>query len=377
MSHRSKALFGLFAVLALTRPLAAQPAAAPTTIQEDEAIVNLKCQSGWQAYPANPCIAFGDLRPLGSWNDPCVVRDGSRLVMYLSSALRVPGSPPVQPFRAVSDNGTDWQLDPQTPLLAPGGDSEEFDAQSVETPSVVRFGDQYHMYYTGVSRGLSGPMAIGHATSADGISWTKDPHNPVLRPSGNPQDLNGLQVAEPGAVVVGDKVYVYVTAVGLRAGGNPPAKRVIALAQSRDGSSFTPLRAVLEQSDCYPAQLGFDGYSTPSAAYDGQRVHLFYDVGYFSAAAERKWTQVAIHHAVSPDGVTDWRQDADPIITRQSFPWARMEVRAPTALFEGETVRVWFAGNNWPQDFLEEVKSTRKTKQFGIGLLTRAAADVK
>jgi hypothetical protein len=72
-----------------------------------------------------------------------------------------------------------------------------------------------------VRSGLSGPMAIGHATSPDGIAWTKDPRNPVLRPSGHRRDFNGLQVAEPGAVVVRDKVYLYFAAVGMRESGNP------------------------------------------------------------------------------------------------------------------------------------------------------------
>ena len=141
-------------------------------------------------------------------------------------------------------------------------------------------------------------------------------------------------------MVVGDQVYLYFTAVGMPPEGSPPAKRADALARSPDGSACGPPRIVLEQSERYPAELGFDGYSTPSAAYDGHRVHLFYDVGYFSAKSERKWTQVAIHHAVSPDGVGDWKQDADPLLTRRSFLWATMEVRSPTALFEGTTIRL-------------------------------------
>jgi hypothetical protein len=145
-------------------------------------------------------------------------------------------------------------------------------------------------------------MAIGHATSEDGIRWEKDQNNPVLRPTGHPEDFNGLQVAEPGAVVRGGEVYLYFTSVGLRPGGHPPARRVIALARSADASRFGAPKAVLEQGELYPAKLGFDGYSTPAAAIRGGRVHLFYDVGHFDPAAERKWTQVALHHAVSDDG---------------------------------------------------------------------------
>jgi len=101
---------------------------------------------------------------------------------------------------------------------------------------------------------------------------------------------------------------------------------------------------------------------SPSAAYDGHNVHLFYDVSYFSAKAEHQWTQVAIHHTISPDGLTDWEQDADPIVTRLSFAWATMESRSPTALFDGDTIRLWFAGNNRPLDFLPEIRGQYRTK---------------
>src|SRR5262249_39050762 len=217
-------------------------------------------QDGWRAHAENPCLSLGELRRLAAWNDPSVLKQAGGYVMYLTTSLTVPGRPPVQPFRAVSTDGLRWQLEPSTPLIAPGTDPADFDFQSVETPSVVFFQSKFHLYYTGVRKeGLSGPMAIGHATSDDGIHWTKDSRNPVVRPAGNPRDFNGFQVAEPGAVVRADQVYLYFSSVGLRSGGNPPAKRVIALAKSTDGSSFAAPKVVLEQGDLYPPVLGFDG----------------------------------------------------------------------------------------------------------------------
>ena len=353
--------------------VAALPGLPDDRAKSGDPIAGLPVQEGWRPSAENPYLSFGQLRPLASRNDPCVLKWEGRYVMYLTSSLMIPGRPPVQPFRAVSDDGLRWTLEPKTPLIEPGKDASDFDLQSVETPSVVSFKGQFHLYYTGVKQGLSGPMAIGHATSEDGIHWTKDPSNPVLRPTGNPNDFNGIHVAEPGAVVRGGAIYLYHASVGLRPGGAPPVRRVIALAKSADASHFEAPKVVLEQGDLYPAKLGFDGYSTPSAAIRDGRVHLFYDVGYFDPHAEHKWTQVALHHAVSDDGETGWEQDPRAIFTSRSFGWTSLEIRSPTALFEGDVLHLWFAGNAKVEEFVPEVKQTGRTGKFGIGHAARRA----
>jgi hypothetical protein len=367
-------LQSLFLVVVAALPGLAQDREQPTVQpKQRDPVADLPVQDGWRPHAENPCLSFGQHRPLASWNDPCVLKRDGKYIMYMTTSLMVPGRPPVEPFRAVSDDGVSWSLEPKTPLIAPGKGAADFDFQSVETPSVVSFKGKFHLYYTGVQKELSGPMAIGHATSDDGTHWTKDPSNPVLRATGNPSDFNGFQVAEPGAVVRGEEIYLYFTSVGLRPGGNPPARRVIALAKSADSSHFGAPKVVLEQSDLYSAKLGFDGYSTPSAAIHDGHVHLFYDVGYWSPNSERKWAQVALHHAVSNDGETSWTQDRKAIFTRRSFGWTSLEVRSPTALFDGDVLRLWFAGNAEVEEFLPEVKQTGRTKKFGIGFATRKA----
>lgn len=286
--------------------------------------------------------------------------------MYLTTAVRQPGAPPVQPFRARSEDGMKWRLDPETPLLEPGP-TDAFDSASIETPSVVRFQDRYHLYYTGVgAKGLTGPMAIGHAVSEDGVRWTKDPE-PVLVPTGKAEEWNGWQVAEPGAIVFEGQIYLYFAAVGLREGGNPPVRRVIGLATSRNGKDFGQPEPVLEQSDLYPPAQGFDGYSTPAAVVIDEKVHLFCDVGFFRKDDPHAWTQVALHHAVSADGRTGWTQDRRAIAIRGQAHWHSLEIRSPAPLVDGSRLRLWFAGNADPHDFEAEVRSAHRTAQFGIG----------
>ncbi len=335
-------------------------------------IASLPRQSGWQVHASNPIISLGDLRDKGVWNDPCVLKQDSTYVMYLTSTTGEVFNSPVQPFRAVSSDGIQWTLQPSQPLLDPAGTPYK----SLETPSVVFYKNAYHMYYSGIfPEGTVPSMAIGHATSPDGITWTKDPRAPaVLSATGNVSDWNGYLVAEPGAVVYKDRIYLYFTAMGARPGGTPPQKQVVGLATSTDGSRFDKPRIVLEQSDLYPADRGFVGYSTPAAAVHEGNVHIFCDVAYFNKDDDPQWSQVALHHAVSDDGEHGFRQDPAAIVTRQDFAWANGEISGPCVLFDGETIKMWFLGHARAHAFMPEVIATNKTRNFGIAYATTAAS---
>ena len=100
-------------------------------------------------------------------------------------------------------------------------------------------------------------------------------------------------------------------------------------------------------------------------------MHLFYDVGRFDPDADRKWTQVALHHAVSDDGETGWTQDTEALFTARNFDWTSLEIRSPSPVFRGDVLHLWFAGNARVEEFLPEVKKTGRTRKFGIGRATR------
>lgn len=73
------------------------------------------------------------------------------------------------------------------PILSPGTQGE-WDAGALGTMSVLKVDNTFHMYYEAWGR-RSGTewvkedyysLQIGHATSTDGIHWSKDTSNPVL-----------------------------------------------------------------------------------------------------------------------------------------------------------------------------------------------------
>ena len=41
----------------------------------------------------------------------------------------------------------------------------------------------FHLWYTGYDRDQPETMSLGHATSPDGLHWTRDPNNPIFRQS--------------------------------------------------------------------------------------------------------------------------------------------------------------------------------------------------
>jgi len=78
----------------------------------------------------------------------------------------------------VSPAQIDWTKDSDNPVLSPGktGTWEDY---GVYAPFVLKQGDSLKMWYTGIkSYGL---QQIGYATSIDGITWHRDPRNPVLK----------------------------------------------------------------------------------------------------------------------------------------------------------------------------------------------------
>ena len=331
-------------------------------------------QTNWKLHPGNPIIKAGDFIDKGLWNDPSVLKEGANYVMFMTSSIKEPFKPPVVPFRAVSTNGIDWRLDPPRPLMDPSGTP----FLSLETPSVVFFRGEYHMYYMGIHPAGHVPMSeIGHASSRDGITWTKDP-KPVIASSGNPKEWTGFLVGEPGAIVYKDKVYLYFTALGARPGGSPPQLQNIGLAISSDGRTFDKPRIALPQSRLYPPEQGFPGYSTPAALVDGDTVHLFYCVVHFDKNAKPDWRAVALAHAVSKDGGLTFVEKGGPLLRREDLDFSeRGEVQSPAALIDGGEVKLWFFGHVGYDLLGKMIGRGYKGREFGIGLMTTDLASLR
>jgi predicted GH43/DUF377 family glycosyl hydrolase len=65
----------------------------------------------------------------------------------------------VVPYLLTSSDGISWTLYDSTSLLSTSADTAAWDYSAIETPSVVFFEGEYHLYYTAIAK--SGIFAIG------------------------------------------------------------------------------------------------------------------------------------------------------------------------------------------------------------------------
>lgn len=71
-----------------------------------------------------------------------------------------------------------WVPDPATPVFA-GAGGHAWDRDIRERGWILVEDGTYHLFYTGYNEERSPNRALGHATSRDGIHWTRDPANPI------------------------------------------------------------------------------------------------------------------------------------------------------------------------------------------------------
>ncbi len=317
----------LLAFLLISKPT---QAVDPVSVASGDPLCTLTKYSG------NPVLSVG---PSGSWDDahvwqPVVLKDGEGYKMWYRGN---DGSNPGRIGLATSADGIDWTKHPGNPVISPteawetnsiipgavisntgtyemwytgydsnwvgrigyatspdgvnwtkyGGNpvlnvgaSDSWEDEDVAGPAVLEDGGIYHMWYAAYD-GIA--SRIGHATSANGTSWTRDPANPVLDigPSGN---WDWLNVYYPNAVKVGDEYQLWYS------GSTLPSAWQSGYATSADGSNWTRQQMIIPQGPV--AAFDDDSADYVSVLVEGTTTRIWYSghdgdkytIGYASAA---------------------------------------------------------------------------------------------
>lgn len=180
----------------------------------------------WERYGDGPVIGQQPILWHGVWDewtsfaDPYVIKEDGVYKMWFHGN----GQQYIHEIGyATSEDGINWELHPDNPIFRVGT-KESFESRWVVEPTVIKRGDIYEMWYgasptkefDGSIEGLKTMKGyIGHATSEDGIRWTRDPNNPILGPgesgSGSWEEDGAIM---PAAILDDGKVKIWYVGIG-------------------------------------------------------------------------------------------------------------------------------------------------------------------
>jgi hypothetical protein len=221
---------------------------------------------------------------------------------------------------ATSTDGLTWTRSGASPVLSAGA-AGTWDAGGVRYPVVHFDGTTWRLWYQGVG---SGSLAIGLATSTDGLTWTRSGSVPVVT------DGSVVSGYAPGAVVkTATKWVVFYAADG-----------GVGRATSTDGTTF------VNEGEVIPAS-GFIRNGRPSVILDGATWRIWYTrvEGVGSGVVNGSAVfPITIGYGDSPDGTT-WTFYGNPVFAPGSAgAWDRPGVGVPSVMKDGATFRMWYVG---------------------------------
>jgi predicted GH43/DUF377 family glycosyl hydrolase len=267
--------------------------------------------------------------------DPSVVRFRDRYWMYYSvwtdpthTAIGI----------ATSDNLLDWQPQGFLPLVG------KPEADGVAAPGALVLNGRIHLFYQSYSPRDFGGASILHAWSDDGVTFTRNPTNPIVRPrhpDGKPFVWSNGRAIDGEAYVIGDSLFLYY------ASRDPSGRRQIigasrALLASElkrdDWKTVSPDAPLLSPKTPTPLDppdldLAWEGDCIEAASMVHRNgLHYMFYAGNYNNAPQ----QIGV--AVSTDGIHFRRlNNGRPILERgQPGTWNHSESGHPGAFVDND-----------------------------------------
>jgi hypothetical protein len=273
--------------------------------------------AGWVKFPGNPVLGGA----LGTCFDVSLLEENGRFRMWFS------WRPRKSLALVESRDGIHWS-EPVI-VLAPNPDTV-WEAD-INRPVVLHHAGLYHMWYTGQANGHSW---IGHATSPDGVTWSRTSRKPVLSPE---QPWEKVAVMCPH-VLWDTRARSYRM---WYSGGDQYEPDAIGYATSPDGLHWHKMPAnpifgpdrqnSWEQDRVTACQVGRD-----------RGWYLMFYIGFH----DQSFAQIGL--ARSRDGIHGWqRHPANPIIRSRAGDrgaWDFDAVYKPFAILDHDRWLLWYNG---------------------------------
>jgi len=292
-------------------------------------------QTNWTKYANNPVLPFG--LP-GSWDEGSsefgsVLFDGNIYHMWYSgndgAIFRI--------GYATSPDGIIWTKDTQNNPIVDLGLPGRWDDAHVYLPCVLLVDTTFHMWYAGHD---GSKERIGHATSPDGVEWTKDTLNNPVMDVGLPGRWDDTEVFPGPKSILFDGSIYKMWYGGFGVGSNNMYK--IGLATSPNGINW---EKDTSNPVMGPGLLGsWDGDCVlPSTViFDGTTYHSWY-----SGCTECfiKWQ---IGYATSSNGI-DWEKDTlnNPVLEVGPFgSWDNASAWYCSVIFD-TVYKMWYSGGEF------------------------------
>lgn len=275
-------------------------------------------------------------------SDPMVLRSGDGLRMYYTdldtstsrTVIAATASEDGNVWTAVDRKGAVWGQ-----VLA--GRTGSW-AENVESSSVVRVGNKFHLYFSGYrddgnpAKGF--PAALGMVTSSDGVNFPSVPEAPILEPSPGWYDNDAIY--SPTILHEDDTFYMIYVGHAYSDLSRIPRGGVYLLgATSRDGISWTKRQEPIAR----PGQFSgwrVDGLAEPYLLKTSSNEYLLF---YTGLAGEERAIGVGI--GASPLG--PFRFSATPVLTPGGSGMPdEHQVLAPAALLEDGKIVLWYLAAN-------------------------------
>ena len=306
-------------------------------------IILTQTGSLWKNIDNDPVIKYGDVIEWMLWWDSSVIKDWDTYKMWLSGWKPFETPLVVKIYYASSKDWINWNIKKE-PVFESEKDS--WDSSSVETPSVIKVWNTYHMYYTWYDWDFkTGIYSIWHAISSDWIIWKRDSNNPVVVPHDDPLKWWHYTAAEPWITYYNNKFYLYYASAKSNYPSWPWSWFWIMVATSNDWSNFSNNKIAYSITSSYD-KTKYRWYSTPAVYIENDTFYLYHNIVY-----NLDWfEQIGIWSATSKNWF-NFNESEVEIVWKTTTWWKSESVLAPTVIWDNWVEKMWFSWHQFKPDY--------------------------